>query len=189
MNEPHTLYYREIASPIGPLVLEADNGRLCGVEFGAAEANLPRMEAWADRWLGPHVWTPQPAGAPAVPEAAVLDAAAGQLAEYFRGERTRFEVPLVLHGTDFQKRVWLALCEVGYGRTASYKQIAEALGDAKAVRAVGGANNRNPIAIIVPCHRVIGANGALVGFGGGLDIKIKLLDLEAYGGSAAGGLF
>jgi len=187
MNELHTLYYREIASPIGPLVLEADDGCLCGIEFGTAEANLARMSAWAERWLGEHVWTPQPAGESSASEAAVLDAAAEQLAEYFRGERTRFELPLVLHGTDFQKRVWQALCEVAYGRTASYKQIAQALGDPKAVRAVGGANNRNPIAIIVPCHRVIGAGGALVGYGGGLDIKIKLLDLEAYG-SAAGGL-
>lgn len=111
-------------------------------------------------------------------ETALIKEAYRQLSEYLKGERKAFDLPLKPRGTDFQKRVWRALCDIPYGETRSYKQIAEAIGNPKAVRAVGMANNRNPITIIVPCHRVIGANGKLVGYGGGLEMKEFLLRLE-----------
>lgn len=101
-----------------------------------------------------------------------------QLNEYFAGERQVFDLPLNPQGTEFQKKVWKALQGIPLGETRSYKQIAEAVGNPKACRAVGMANNRNPIAIIIPCHRVVGASGKLVGYAGGLDIKQKLLALE-----------
>ena len=111
-------------------------------------------------------------------ESSLLKSASLQLAEYFEGRRHSFDLPLAFKGTDFQVRCWRALCDIPYGETRSYKDIAAAAGSPKACRAVGMANNRNPIAIIVPCHRVIGADGSLVGFGGGLDVKIFLLELE-----------
>lgn len=101
-----------------------------------------------------------------------------QLAAYFKGRLQQFDLPLAAVGTDFQRRVWKALTTIPYGRVVSYKSIAEAIGQPKAVRAVGGANARNPIPIIIPCHRVIGANGTLTGFGGGLETKSKLIELE-----------
>ncbi|MDI3239708.1 methylated-DNA--[protein]-cysteine S-methyltransferase [Acinetobacter ursingii] len=101
-----------------------------------------------------------------------------QLIEYFSGQRKVFDIPLDFEGTDFQKKVWSALLTIPYGETRSYKQIAQQLGHEKAVRAVGAANGKNPISIIAPCHRVIGAGGALVGFAGGLDKKEILLRLE-----------
>lgn len=101
-----------------------------------------------------------------------------QLKEYLDGKRTLFDLPLEPKGTEFQKKVWNALKEIPYGETRSYGEIAKIIGNEKAARAVGMANNKNPIAIIVPCHRVIGANGKLVGYAGGLDLKEKLLDLE-----------
>jgi len=111
-------------------------------------------------------------------ETALIKKAAGQLEEYFAGKRKVFSLPLALNGTEFQKSVWRALQTIPYGETRSYKEIAVLTGSPKAYRAVGLANNRNPIAIIVPCHRVIGSNGDLVGFGGGLPLKKQLLDLE-----------
>lgn len=102
----------------------------------------------------------------------------GQLEEYLAGERKRFDLPLCPQGTAFQKKVWEALCTIPYGQTRSYADIAVQIGDPKACRAVGMANNRNPIAILVPCHRVIGKNGDLTGYAGGLEIKRRLLDLE-----------
>lgn len=102
-----------------------------------------------------------------------------QIKEYMRGERQDFDFPILLQGTAFQIKVWRELCKIPYGETRSYKQIAEAVGNPKACRAVGGANNKNPISIAVPCHRVIGANGNLVGYGLGLDVKRILLELEA----------
>ena len=111
-------------------------------------------------------------------ETELIKRTAAQLAEYFDGKRREFEVPLIMIGTNFQKEVWKALETIPFGQTRTYKDIAEQIGNSKASRAVGGANNRNPISIIVPCHRVIGANGSLVGYAGGLDIKRKLLCLE-----------
>ncbi|MDR0699233.1 MAG: methylated-DNA--[protein]-cysteine S-methyltransferase [Tannerella sp.] len=111
-------------------------------------------------------------------ETFLLQTAAKQLSEYFAGKRTHFDVKLDLHGTDFRKRVWNVLCTIPYGETRTYKQIAECAGCPKGARAVGLANNRNPVSIIVPCHRVIGANGSLTGYAGGLNIKQILLDIE-----------
>lgn len=112
-------------------------------------------------------------------ETALIKEAHRQLDEYLKGERKRFRLPLNPKGTDFQKRVWKALCEIPYGETRSYKQIAETIGDPKAVRAVGMANHRNPLLIVAPCHRVIGADGKLVGYAAGIDKKAFLLQLEA----------
>ncbi len=111
-------------------------------------------------------------------ETPLLKEASQQLAQYLQGKRRSFDLPLCPQGTVFQQKVWEALQDIPYGEVRSYQQIARAIGNAKACRAVGGANNKNPIAIIIPCHRVIGANGSLVGYGGGLDIKQKLLTLE-----------
>lgn len=145
------------ASPIGTLTLSARGEQLVGLHLpGSGE--------------------PSPTGT--VAPTPVLARAAVQLAEYFAGTRTAFDLPLAPEGTDFQRGVWRALCEVPYGETCSYAAIARAIGKPAATRAVGMANNRNPLAIIVPCHRVVGANGALVGFGGGLPAKRFLLGLE-----------
>ena len=111
-------------------------------------------------------------------ETPLIKEAYRQLTEYLQGERKIFDLPLRMKGTDFQISVWKALLEIPYGETRSYKQIAEAIGNPKAVRAVGMANNRNPLLIVVPCHRVIGANGKLVGYGAGIEKKEFLLRLE-----------
>ena len=109
---------------------------------------------------------------------ALSESAIEQLNEYFTGKRRQFELPLAPSGTPFQQKVWAALQEIPYGQTRSYKEIALAVGSPNGFRAVGRANNKNPIAIVIPCHRVIGADGSLVGYGGGLDMKQSLLDLE-----------
>jgi methylated-DNA-[protein]-cysteine S-methyltransferase len=110
---------------------------------------------------------------------ALLEPARRQLEAYFRGELRDFDLPLAPRGTPFQLRVWAELRNIPYGRTISYGELSRRLGDPALTRAVGAANGANPISIIIPCHRVIGADGALVGYGGGLDVKRKLLDLEA----------
>lgn len=112
------------------------------------------------------------------PKTALLQEASNQLTEYFQGKRKEFTLPLSPQGTEFQKRVWKALCTIPYGETRSYGEIAAQIGQPKAARAVGGANNKNPIMIFIPCHRVIGADGSLTGFGGGIEAKKYLLDLE-----------
>lgn len=101
-----------------------------------------------------------------------------QVLEYLAGQRKSFDFPYTLHGTPFQKKVWQALCDIPYGETRSYKQLAEVLGNPKACRAVGMANNRNPMMMVIPCHRVVGANGKLTGYAGGLEMKAALLALE-----------
>jgi methylated-DNA-[protein]-cysteine S-methyltransferase len=111
-------------------------------------------------------------------ETPLIRKAAKQLNEYLAGKREAFDLPLEPEGTQFQKAVWKALTGIPYGETRTYKDIAESIGNPKACRAVGMANNKNPIAILIPCHRVIGADGKLVGYAGGLDIKKKLLELE-----------
>lgn len=103
-----------------------------------------------------------------------------QLKEYLSGKRKNFDIEIEMIGTEFQKKVWKELLNIPYGETRSYKDIAIAIGNEKACRAVGNANNKNPIAIIVPCHRVIGSNGSMTGYAGGLDIKEKLLKIEKY---------
>lgn len=111
-------------------------------------------------------------------ETPLINSVYSQLKEYFAVQRKEFNLPLAPEGTDFQQKVWQALCQIPYGETRSYKEIAVAAGSPKGYRAVGLANNRNPIAIIIPCHRVIGADGKMVGYGGGLAIKEKLLQIE-----------
>jgi len=122
------------------------------------------------------VWNEEPIGEMVAD--ALTDTAAQQLEEYFAGKRSRFDVSLHPHGTVFQKSVWKALCDIPYGETRSYKQIAQAVGNPDACRAVGMANNKNPIWIMIPCHRVIGSSGKLIGYGGGLEMKQRLLDIE-----------
>jgi methylated-DNA-[protein]-cysteine S-methyltransferase len=111
-------------------------------------------------------------------ESPLIKEAAKQLDEYFNKKRKNFNLPLILNGTDFQKKIWNALQNIPYGKTCSYGELAAITGNPKACRAVGMANNRNPIAIIIPCHRVIGHDGSLTGYAGGLDLKRELLELE-----------
>ncbi|WP_438444808.1 methylated-DNA--[protein]-cysteine S-methyltransferase [Gorillibacterium sp. sgz5001074] len=163
--------YQYADSPIGRLLLAATEKGLCNVEFnGASEDAREALEGWMAKRLG--------AGIRLREGGSLIEEAARQLKDYFGGSRTSFDLPLDLRGTPFQLQVWRALGQIPYGQIRSYKQIAEAIGSPKAVRAVGGANNRNPVPIIIPCHRVIGAGGALVGYGGGLPIKQFLLHHE-----------
>lgn len=112
------------------------------------------------------------------PKTSLMQTFSVQLSEYFLGTRKSFDVPFVTKGTAFQELVWEALCQIPYGQTRSYKQVAQMIGHPRAARAVGMANNKNPLPILIPCHRVIGANGKLVGYGGGLTLKEDLLELE-----------
>jgi methylated-DNA-[protein]-cysteine S-methyltransferase len=147
-------------SPVGPLRLASDGDALCLIEF-----EHPRHPArWANPW---------PAG-----DDPVLRDARRQLDAYFDGSLRRFDLPLAARGTAFQHEVWTALREIAYGRTMSYAELAERIGKPNSTRAVGAANGRNPLPIVVPCHRVIGADGSLTGFGGGLPVKRFLLALE-----------
>jgi methylated-DNA-[protein]-cysteine S-methyltransferase len=149
-------YYQ---SPFGKLLLIGNDGILEELHFpDAAEQELIAEDCQYDE--------------------TVFNEVLRQLAEYFAGNRQVFDLKIVPKGTPFQKRVWQELQKIPFGRTASYGEIAERVGNAKACRAIGMANNKNPIPIIVPCHRVIGKNGSLVGFGGGLDLKRQLLNLE-----------
>jgi methylated-DNA-[protein]-cysteine S-methyltransferase len=155
-----TTRYTAMASPIGELVLTANDDGLTGVH------------------MVPHVDRADLRGARRDDDDAVLAETRRQLDEYFAGDRTDFDLPLAPTGTDFQRLVWAGLCAIPYGETISYGELAERIGRPNAQRAVGLANGRNPIAVIVPCHRVIGADGSLTGYGGGLDRKQLLLGLE-----------
>ncbi len=148
--------YTTMDTPIGELTLIGDDDALTGVFMGPTP-------------VGPE-WTHDPAP---------LAEAVTQFEQYFAGERTEFDVPLAPRGTEFQHRVWGMLREIPYGETTTYGALAVRLGNPRTVRAVGLANGRNPLPIIVPCHRVIGADGSLVGFGGGLERKRALLAHEA----------
>ena len=150
-----------VPSPVGELTLVADDHGICGL-YMTDQRHLPA-------WL---------ADVPVDTGAFDFEAAVGQLEEYFSGQRTVFDVPLSLTGTDFQRAVWAGLQEIPYGATLSYAQLAARIGNPGAFRAVGLANGRNPVGIIVPCHRVVGASGGLTGYGGGLPRKQALLDLE-----------
>jgi methylated-DNA-[protein]-cysteine S-methyltransferase len=156
-----TTLYTIIDSPVGPLLLTSEDGALTRLHFtsGPKAATAPHPDWRHDR--------------------SALKAPTEQLKEYFAGERHAFELELAPHGTEFELRVWQALREIPYGATASYGEIAARIGSPTGARAVGLANGRNPIAVIVPCHRVIGADGSLTGFGGGLPCKRYLLDMEA----------
>ncbi|WP_119717576.1 methylated-DNA--[protein]-cysteine S-methyltransferase [Cognatilysobacter tabacisoli] len=149
-----------IGSPVGPLLLAADEGGLRLIEFASPRHPVALGDGWVDG------------------DSAVLDAARAQLGEYFAGTRRTFDLPLAPRGTAFQRSVWSALAGIPYGATVSYQDLATRLGAPTATRAVGAANGRNPLPIVLPCHRVIGANGALTGFGGGLPTKAFLLRLE-----------
>ncbi|MGW7489825.1 methylated-DNA--[protein]-cysteine S-methyltransferase [Streptomyces sp. NPDC054786] len=149
-------------TPVGPLTLVATGEALTGL-YMTDQRHRPPQETFGD---------------PADPGGPPFAAAIAQLRAYFRGELTTFDLPLALRGTPFQRRVWAALCAIPYGETLSYGQLAERLGVPTAARAVGLANGRNPVGIIVPCHRVVGANGSLTGYGGGLDRKRRLLAFE-----------
>jgi methylated-DNA-[protein]-cysteine S-methyltransferase len=152
-------YFTVMPSPIGELTLSGDGRALTGVY----------MELHKRR-------PPLPVGA--VRDDSALAAARAQLEEYFEGERVEFDLPLEAGGTPFQRDVWAALREIPYGETISYGELARRIGRPDASRAVGLANGRNPISIVVPCHRVIGASGTLTGYGGGLDRKRFLLEHE-----------
>jgi AraC family transcriptional regulator of adaptative response/methylated-DNA-[protein]-cysteine methyltransferase len=159
---------REIASPVGPLLAGASDDGLCLLEF--ADTDRPEQAiVWLARVNG------RPARAAAHP---LLDRLEDELERYFRGELRTFTLPLDAPGTPFQERVWNELLRIPYGETLSYEALARRLGDPKALRAVGAANGRNRIAIVIPCHRVINADGGLGGYGGGLSRKKLLLDLE-----------
>ncbi|MFF4250464.1 methylated-DNA--[protein]-cysteine S-methyltransferase [Streptomyces sp. NPDC001663] len=156
MTKQHTI----IPSPYGPLTLVADDGVLCGL-YMTDQRHRPSEETFG------------------LPDGTPFAEAEQQLKAYFAGELKEFTLELRLHGTPFQRSVWDQLRKIPYGETRSYGDLADALGNPSASRAVGLANGRNPIGIIVPCHRVVGANGSLTGYGGGLDRKQRLLDFES----------
>lgn len=146
-------------SPFGLLTLAEENNKLTNCNFG----NSPKLPQNAE-----------------IKETKLIKEAWLQLQQYFNGCRKTFELPLTPQGTTFQQAAWQALLTIPYGQTASYKDMAVKISNPKACRAIGMANNKNPIGIIIPCHRVIGSNGKLVGYAGGLDIKQKLLELEKF---------
>jgi len=148
-------------SPVGPLLLAGDDAALRVIGF-PKDGKPQKPEAG---------WTESAARG-------VLAEAVKQLREYFAGKRMEFDLPLVSEGTAFQRSVWKCLSEIPYGETISYAELAKRVGNPKAARAVGSANGKNPLPIVIPCHRVIAADGTLGGFGGGLPTKAKLLDLE-----------
>jgi methylated-DNA-[protein]-cysteine S-methyltransferase len=150
--------YRSMESPVGPLTLAGIDGRLMHLRM-VDQMYEPNRNGWE-------------------PDETAFPDAVAQLRAYFAGERTDFDLALELVGTAFQRKVWQALLTIPYGETRSYGEIAEQVGSPTAYRAVGLANGHNPIGIIVPCHRVIGANGSLTGYGGGLDKKRILLEME-----------
>jgi methylated-DNA-[protein]-cysteine S-methyltransferase len=154
-----SIYFTRTTLPAGPLLLALSSRGLLKLEFDRGQAAEGDKQTWQE-------------------SAAALQPWLTELDEYFSGQRRKFSLPLDLRGTDFQLKCWQALLEIPYGETRSYGDMARAIGHPHAFRAVGMANNRNPIAIVVPCHRVIASDGTLCGYGGGLDIKRKLLELE-----------
>ncbi|MBK6486937.1 MAG: methylated-DNA--[protein]-cysteine S-methyltransferase [Gemmatimonadetes bacterium] len=160
MSNHDTVHFTTMPSPLGELLLTGDGRHLTGL------------------FMSPHAHAPEQQPSWVRDDAAFVDAVR-QLNEYFEGRRVTFEIPLAPDGTEFQRRVWMALRDIPFAQTVSYGDIAREIGNPKGVRAVGLANGRNPISIIVPCHRVIGSNGSLTGYGGGLDRKQWLLAHEA----------
>jgi methylated-DNA-[protein]-cysteine S-methyltransferase len=154
-----TTFYTQIESPLGPLLLAADDAGLRQILFVNGRHPAKPQSSWKE-------------------DRAPLSSAIGQLNGYFAGELESFDLQLAPEGTPFQLAVWHRLCDIPYGETISYGQLANQIGNPKASRAVGLANGSNPIPIVIPCHRVIGSNGKLTGYGGGLPIKEKLLALE-----------
>lgn len=156
MRRSKVNYKYHIDTPIGMICVESNEEAITGLFFEKNKTQYKQEK----------------------PETDLLKRAGEQLKEYFSGKRKTFDLPLSPSGTEFQKKVWKALCTIPYGETRSYGEIAAQIGNPKACRAVGGANNKNPIMIFIPCHRVIGADGSLVGFGGGIDAKKFMLNLE-----------
>jgi len=156
-----TFYYSRLVSPVAPLVIGVSDKGLIALEFD--HGKFPPKTNGAVTWKESSTHTAQ---------------YVRELNEYFAGKRRKFSFPLDLRGTPFQVKCWRALLEIPYGATRTYADIARAVGCPNGYRAVGLANNRNPIAIVVPCHRVIASDGTLCGYGGGLDVKRKLLELE-----------
>ena len=152
-------YYSYVQSPVGPLLLSGDGSCLSGLSFSVGRKARAAEFDW-------------------IRNDELFTDASAQLAQYFSGDLTEFRLALAPKATAFQKSVLDALLDIPHGQTRSYLDIARSIGNPKAVRAVGGANGNNPIAIIIPCHRVVGSNGKLTGFGGGLENKRFLLDLE-----------
>lgn len=150
------MYYTTYLSPMGEIVLVANDDGLTALAFQAGKAAIEKQAQWQE-------------------EPSKFLEVVKQLEEYFTGTRVEFDIPLAPTGTPFQKSVWQALCNIKQGETFTYSDIATAINNPKAVRAVGTANGANPIALIVPCHRVIGSNGKLTGYAGGLGLKSKLL--------------
>jgi len=153
------MFYTQIESPVGPLVLAADDAGLREILFVNGRSKARPQADWNENR------TP-------------FQATIRQLQSYFAGELQHFDLPLAPEGTTFQREVWRRLCEIPYGETISYGELARRMRNPNASRAVGLANGSNPIPIVIPCHRVIGSNGKLTGYGGGLPIKEKLLALE-----------
>lgn len=162
------MLYSYLESPIGSVLLAGATDALQFVGFPNGPKAMQAQPEWRE-------------------DAAPFVEAKRQLTEYFAGSRREFDLPLAPQGTPFQLSVWQALLTIPYGATCSYRDIAEQVGNVKAVRAVGGANGRNPLPIVVPCHRVIGSNGKLTGFGGGIETKEFLLSLEAGRSGLFGG--
>jgi methylated-DNA-[protein]-cysteine S-methyltransferase len=153
--------YIYLETPIGTLLIAGDAEAVRRIDFPKNGKASTADEGWTESAKGP------------------VGVAAKQLKEYFAGKRADFDLPLAPEGTEFQRTVWRSLQDIPYGETISYGELAKRVGNPKASRAVGAANGQNPIPIVIPCHRVIGANGKLTGFGGGLPTKEKLLALEA----------
>lgn len=163
LTPPVTKQHTVLDSPYGPLTLVATDGVLSAL-YMTGQRHRPPEETFG------------------VPDPEPFGEVIRQLTAYFAGERTTFDLPLDLHGTPFQRSVWAELLKIPYGETRTYGELAEELGKPGASRAVGLANGKNPVGIIVPCHRVVGASGSLTGYGGGLDRKQRLLAFEGGGG-------
>ncbi len=172
MNLTVMIEYRFIESPVGHIKISAEDGCIVGAKQypEPADYHCEDIPALREGETTPDDFAPT--------QRELLDCAAAQLREYFAGTRTRFELPVKLSGTPFQMKVWRAMGEIPYGETRTYGELAAQTGSPKAARAVGGACHCNPIMIILPCHRVVGASGKLTGFGGGLGAKRLLLALE-----------
>ena len=160
-----TLFYKEMQSPVGKLKLVASSKALVAVLWEEERPNRVKLDTMN-----------------LDPQHPILIEAERQLSEYFAGKRIQFDLPLQPDGTEFQKKVWQALRDIPFGKTKSYLDVARAVGSPDASRAVGAANGKNPLSIVVPCHRVVGANGALTGFAGGLETKAALLSFRSETG-------
>jgi len=164
------LYYGEIDSPVGPLLIISDGEVIVRIDYGTMDTLEDKLKKWGRRYFDDPVFVKEPEQVQQVKK---------EFDAYFHKEQQHFTFSFTFHGTPFQRQVWQALYEtIPYGETTTYKMIADRIGNPKAVRAVGGAVNKNPFSIVVPCHRVIGASGKMVGYNGGLDKKEHLLALE-----------